>query len=345
MEIINLRSDTVSMPSAAMRKVMYDAEVGDDYYRADPTVHRLQEKAAGVLGKESALLVLSGTMGNLTSILAQTSRGDSMIVESRAHIANLEAGNVAVAGGVTLRAITAERGRLAPSQVEAAILPRGVVVHPPTTLVAIENTHMSTGGFCISPAETNAVANVAHRHGLRVHLDGARLFNAAVAQNVTPAALAAGVDSVTFCFSKGLGCPAGSIVAGEEAFIERARHWRQMLGGGMRQAGIIAAAGIFALDNMVDRLSEDHANAQLMHQLLKSHGLATSDEVETNIVYVDLPPAPFDPGRLMQGLQSRGIVINSPRGGRIRFVTHCDVSRDAIKRAAPLVAAAFGEAA
>ena len=237
--MIDLRSDTTTQPTEAMRRAMYEAEVGDDYYRDDPTVRRLEELAAAMLGKDAALLVLSGTMGNLVAILAQTGRGQSVIVEESSHVFLNEAGHLAAVGGLTARPVRGERGYLTPAQIEAAVFPDSRL-HPPTRMLCFENTHNVAGGRCVSVAQTKAMCATARSHGLATHLDGARLFNAAVALGVPAKTLVTEIDSVSFCLSKGLSCPVGAIVASTKDVIDAARHWRQMVGGGMRQAGLIS---------------------------------------------------------------------------------------------------------
>ena len=327
-----------------MRKAMYEAEVGDDYYRTDPTVNRLEARTAEILGKEAALFVTSGTMGNLTSVLSLTSRGDSVIAEENAHLFLNEAGNLAVVGGITIRPIPGRSGAPVIEEIEKAIFPHGRVLHPPTTVLCLENTHNLAGGACISAGMTKTLVDVARRHKLKVHIDGARIFNAAVALGVTARELAEPADTITFCLSKGLGCPAGSLVAGPSDVIEKARHWRQMLGGGLRQAGVLAAAGLYALEHMVARLAEDHRNAAILGRKLSEAGLPVdASSIQTNMVYLPLPTS-ADPARFMKGLVEQGIIVNPPRAGRVRFVTHCDVSTTEIERAAPQIVKAFKDA-
>src|SRR5581483_6239571 len=329
--IVDLRSDTVTQPTPAMREAMYRAEVGDDVYGEDPTVNRLEALAAERLGKEAALLLLSGTMGNLVGLLAQTRRGDEAIVGEHSHIFLNEAGGAAALGGVQLFPIPSVRGVLDPARVEAAIRPENVH-YPRTALVCLENTHNRDGGAAVSVEATDAVAEVAHRHGLRVHLDGARLFNAAVALGVPASRLVQSVDSVTFCLSKGLGCPMGSILAGSAAYIKEARRWRKMVGGGLRQAGIIAAAGIVALETMVDRLAEDHRNARrLAEGLSQLPGIAVDlDAVQTNIVMLEIVDPRIDPWQFVRAMAEQGVKIGSPYGRRIRAVTHYQITPDDI---------------
>jgi threonine aldolase len=326
MKIIDLRSDTVTRPTPAMREAMAAAQVGDDFYREDPTVSALEERAAALLGKPAAMLVLSGTMGNLVSLLAWAQRGDAILLAANSHIYLNEGGNPAAVGGLLPMPVADPQGLHHPDQVTAALRPESVLCAP-VSLVCLENTHNAGGGLCLSAAETDAICAAAHAAGLKVHVDGARLFNAAVALGVPAAALVRSVDSVTFCLTKGLGCPVGSLVVGPRDFIARARRWRQMLGGGMRQSGVFAAAGLVALDSMIERLAEDHANARRLAALLRGCGLPpVGKDTPTNMVFVDVPAGPIAPEALVRALNAEGLVVNPPKGRRIRFVTHADVS-------------------
>ena len=344
-QIINLRSDTVSTPTQAMRQAMVDAEVGDDYYRADPTVLALEEKAAEIFGKEAAMLVFSATMSNVVSVLSQTNRGQSIILEASAHIFNNEGGFLSALGGLTPRLVKGVRGRMTPEQVEGAVFPPAVL-HPQTSLLCLENTHNAAGGCCLSLEQTEALAGQAHELGLKVHLDGARVFNASVALGVPVRELTAPVDSVTVCLTKGLGCAVGAITLGSTEFIQQARRWRQAVGGGMRQAGVIAAAGIMALDTMVDRLAEDHANAKRLATLLAEAGLILDpplEEVETNILFAEIPEALMNANAFVDGLLKEGVVVNPAKKGRIRLITHHDVSAADIEAAGAAVLRVLGK--
>jgi threonine aldolase len=338
-QLIDLRSDTVTKPSPAMRAAMASAEVGDDVYGEDPTVLRLEAETATVLGKEAALYVASGAMGNLVSILAHCQRGDEAIVGDLAHVFVSEAGSAAAFGGVQLRTVPNREGAIDPADVEHAI--RGSDIHyPRTTLLCLENTHNRGGGHAISVEHTAALAGIAHRHGISVHLDGARLFNAAVALGVSAAALAAPADTVGICFSKGLGAPVGSAVAGSRPFVERARKVRKMAGGGMRQAGVIAAAALIALREGPKRLHEDHANAKAFATALADSGEFDIDpaSVETNIVVFDLRKGgEIDPARLVDKWFEAGVRAHHLSGDRFRAVTHLDVSAEQVRRAADLI--------
>jgi threonine aldolase len=344
MKIIDLRSDTVSHPSPAMRQAMADAVVGDDGFGDDPTVKRLEALAARRLGKEAGLFVASGTMGNLVSLLTHTERGDEVILGDQQHILLSEVAGSAALGRVQLRTVpNGPRGQLDPARVEALIRPENVH-YPTTALVCMENTHNRCNGAALSREEMAPVAAVAHAHGLRFHVDGARIFNAAVALGVDPADLVADADTVQFCLSKGLACPIGSVIVGTGEFIHRARRYRQMVGGTMRQTGILAAAGIVALEEMVDRLAEDHANAkELARGLASIPGITCDpDVVETNILYYQVTAMP--PAEFVARLKDAGVLV----GGN-RMVTHYGITAtdiadalERIRRVAALTAGVAG---
>ncbi len=329
--MIDLRSDTVTRPTLEMRRAMAEAEVGDDVYGDDPTVNRLQELAAEKVGKEAALFLPSGTMGNQVAVMTHARRGEEVILEAEAHIFYYEVGGLAVLAGVQTRPLPGERGVITPAQVRGAV--RGDDIHLPRTgLVCLENTHNRAGG-AVWPLELfREVCGTAHEAGVPVHLDGARVFNAAIYYDLPVTEITRHVDSVMFCLSKGLCAPVGSILAGDADFIARARKNRKLLGGGMRQAGVLAAAGIVALEKMVDRLVEDHENARRL-----AAGLAEMrkvrldpDAVQTNIVYFDVEG---DARRIVEELRGRGVLMNALDPARIRVVTHHDVSRGDIERA------------
>ena len=327
---IDLRSDTVTHPTPAMRRAMFEAEVGDDVFMEDPTVRRLERMAAEAMGKEAALFVASGTMGNLVAVLNQTQRGDRVVVGSEAHIYYYEGDGQRRLAGVELVPVpNDEQGGLEPALVKEALEAPG----PPATLVCLENTHNRCGGGVLTAAETAAVADVARSHGARVHLDGARIFNAAVALDVAAAELAAPADSVSFCFSKGLSAPVGSILNGGADFIDRARQMRRMVGGAMRQVGVIAAAGIVALETMVERLAQDHENAGLLAEGLAPLPGVRLDpaSVRTNIVAFELEG--WEPPDFLAVLKEAGVLAVPFGPHRIRMVTHNDVSRDDIEKA------------
>lgn len=337
--LIDLRSDTVTKPSAAMRAAMAAAEVGDDVYREDPTVAQLERETAAALGKEAALFVPSGSMGNLVSVLAQANRGEEAIVGDLAHIFYSEAASATAFGGVQLRTIPNHAGALDPDEVERAIRPRDIHF-PRTALVCLENTHNRGGGRPLTLGETQAVTAVARRHGIKVHLDGSRIFNAAVALGVPASALCADADSVNICFSKGLGAPIGSAAAGSAEFVETARKVRKMAGGGMRQAGVIAAAALIALCDGPGRLHEDHANAKLLAERLASSGDFEVDpgSVQTNIVVFNLRGATnADGDALVAAWREAGVLAHHIGAGRFRAVTHLDVTTEQVRHAAEIM--------
>ena len=323
--MIDLRSDTVTHPSEQMRRAMYDAELGDDVYGDDPTVNRLQEQSAALLGKEAGLFVASGTQGNLVSVLSHAARGDEVLVGDQCHVFNNEAGGASVLGGLVLYPIATNRfGELEPELIAAAVKPHDYH-RPRTRLLCIENTHNASSGRALDRAQTATMVDAARAAGLAVHLDGARLFNAAVALGVPAAELSADVDSVTFCLSKGLSCPVGSVVCGSREFIAEATRWRKMLGAGMRQVGVLAAAGLVALETMIERLAEDHANAgALARGLARFEAIELDpDLIQTNIVRFGIPS-----GRGMEiaaELRRGGVMINAGVA-ELRMVTHYGIT-------------------
>jgi threonine aldolase len=332
-DIVDLRSDTLTFPTAEMREAMARAQVGDDVWEEDPTVQRLEAMSAERLGQEAGLFVASGTMGNLVSVLSHTQAGQEVLLDLDSHIFNYEVAGAAVVGSVQMRPVKTARGFLAPDQVLEALRPANIHI-PSTGLVCLENTHNRHGGTCCTPDEIAAVAEVAHGAGVPVHLDGARLFNAAVAQGRPVADFSRPVDSVTFCLSKGLGAPVGSVVCGDRGLVLRARRIRKMLGGGMRQVGVLAAAGLVAVDTMVDRLAEDHANCRRLAEGLAALpgiliDLAT---VQTNILIfrLDRPGGVAD---LVAGALARKVKIHQIGPDAVRCVTHKDVDADDIARA------------
>jgi len=335
MDAIDLRSDTVSWPTPAMREAMANAAVGDDVYGDDPTVNRLQDEAAALFGKEAALLVASGTQGNLVSIMAHCRRGDEIIVGKQAHIFRSEAGSSAVVAGVQLNTLEVRAdGTLDLDEIRAAI--RIDDAHQPrTSLIALENTQAIRGGVPLTTEYIAQVADIARENNLKLHIDGARIFNAAAALNIPVKELAAGADSLTFCLSKGLSAPMGSIVVGSKEFIYHAHRARKLLGGGLRQAGIIAAAGLVALRDMPQRLHEDHANARALAQGLANvpYIHVDMDRVHTNFVYFELDEhAPLTPQALRDRLKDDYNILMKPYGGGslFRAVTHYWITRDHI---------------
>jgi len=333
MRAIDLRSDTVTQPTPSMREAMYRAEVGDDVFGEDPTVNRLEELGAEMVGKEAALFVASGTMGNLVSLLTHCQRGDEVILGDRCHTFLYEVGGAAGLGGIQLRPLTnREDGTLDLQEIETAIrLPN--IHFPPTRLICLENSHNRCGGAALSPDYMESVAAIARRNGLSLHLDGARIFNAAISLGVGVKELTRQADSVMFCLSKGLAAPVGSLVAGSEAFIKKARKMRKMVGGGMRQVGILAAAGIVALTEMVDRLAEDHYTARVLAKgLAEMRGIEIDlARVETNIVIFSLVAEDITPGELVMDLEHRGVRLLAIGGDRLRAVTHYGISEEDIK--------------
>jgi threonine aldolase len=344
MHIIDLRSDTITKPTPAMRRAMAEAEVGDDVFGEDPTVNRLEELAAGRMGKEAGLFVASGTMGNLVSLLVQCSRGDEVIVGDQAHTYYYEQGGMAALGGIQPRVVRNQPdGTLDLAEVAAAI--RDDNVHfPRTRLITVENTHNRCGGSPLTVEYMRALAALARRHGLRVHLDGARIFNAAVALDVDARELTADADSVTFCLSKGLGAPVGSVVCGSKAFIAEARRARKVVGGGMRQAGVIAAAGIVALEQMVDRLAEDHANAhRLAAGLAELPGIQVEEvPLRTNILYFNIVRPDLTGNQLVARLAEQGVRLLALGPRRLRAVTNYHVTAADIEAALTAFRAVLG---
>ncbi|CAN5133801.1 low-specificity L-threonine aldolase [soil metagenome] len=341
MKVIELRSDTFTKPTPQMRRAMAEAEVGDDQYGEDPTVNRLEQRSAELVGKEAAVFVPSGMMGNLCGVLAQAQRGEEVVLGDMAHIHQNEMGAFTVLGGLHARLVPNRRGVPALEDVESAIRP-ATGAFPRTALVCLENTHNNCGGAAITAAETRAVADLAHRHGARVHLDGARIFNASAALGVDASELCAPVDTVQFCFSKGLAAPVGSVLCGPAETIVRARSVRKLLGGAMRQAGVIAAAALVALETMRDRLAVDHGNAKaLADGLAGVQGVRVDPaSVATNIVAFEIDPAWMDAGAFQRGCAERGVRFSRYLGNspRLRAVTHNDISRADIDAA--LLAAA-----
>ncbi len=333
METIDLRSDTLTQPTEAMRQAMAQAVVGDDVYGEDPTVNRLERAAAEKLGKEAALFVPSGTMGNLISVLTHCGRGEEVLLGDRSHIFLNEVGGISALGGAVVHLVANEQdGTLPLERVEAAI--RHKEIHyPPTGLLCLENTHNYCLGSPLSPEYMDRAGDLAKRHGLKLHLDGARIFNAAVALKCDVKALTRQADSVMFCLSKGLSAPVGSLVAGSEAFIDRARKMRKMAGGGLRQAGHLAAAGLEALENGIGRIEEDHKNAARLAQgLARLPGIEIEPaKVKTNIVFFGMNPS--GRGDLQEKLESSGVRVLMTDPGVYRAVLHRNVSSEQVERA------------
>lgn len=344
MKFIDLYSDTKTLPTEEMRQAMYEAELGDDGHREDPTVNRLEELAAYKLGKEAALFTASGTMSNLIADLAHTRPGNEIILGSEAHHFWYEVGGASALAGVVMHTVPNEPdGGMNLAAVEAAIRPESILF-PPTTLLCLENTHNRCSGAVLTADYTATISQLAHQHNLKVHLDGARIFNAAVALGVPPSELAKPADSVSFCLSKGLSAPVGSLLCGTKEFVDKARKYRRMLGGGMRQAGVIAAAGIIAIDRMIDRLAEDHANAKrLAEGLANIPGITIEPErIQTNIVLFDLP-ANITAAHFTQEISARRVRFSIFGPYRIRAVTHRMISAEDINEVLDRVALTMKE--
>ncbi|MEI8095152.1 MAG: GntG family PLP-dependent aldolase [Spirochaetales bacterium] len=339
METMDFRSDTLTRPTPAVREVMARAEVGDDVYGEDPTVNRLQDVTAELLGKEAALFVSSGTMGNLISLYLQAGRGGEVLAHKDSHIIHYELASGAAIAGCQILPASGARGVLTAEVLEPLV--RGPIYYNArTTLIEIENTGNLAGGTCYSLAELNALGTWARSRALPVHLDGARLWNAVVATRSSPAALAAVADTVTVCLSKGLGAPVGSVLAGSKAFVAEARRVRKMLGGGMRQAGVLAAAGLYVLEHHRDRLADDHEHARLLAEALQASGWAQVPVApETNIVFADTPR--HESADVVAKLEAHGVRCSAMGAHRVRFVTHLDVSRAATKKACEILASIY----
>ncbi len=332
MRTVDLRSDTITLPTESMREAMASAPVGDDVYGEDPTVNKLEAMAAEILGKEAALFVTSGTMGNFISQLAQCTRGEEVILGNEAHIFTSEQCGASTLGGISLHTIPNQPdGKLLPEDIERAIRPENVHC-PRTRMIALENTHNRCNGSPLDTDYMDCVAEIARRHRLKLHVDGARIFNAAVALGVSASELVKNADSVMFCLSKGLGAPVGSMVCGSTAFISEARRIRKVLGGGMRQAGILAAAGIVALTEMVDRLADDHAHAKKLARGLSEMGSITIDPeaIKTDIVFFKINRTDLTPQALADRLKTEGVLIGPKPPDQIRVVTNYHISSDDI---------------
>ncbi len=343
--LIDLRSDTVTLPTQAMRDAMYHAELGDDVFGEDPTVNRLQEMAAARMGKEAALFVASGTMANLVSMLTHCGRGEGVIMGDRSHTFTSEAGGSAALGGLYIRMLPNQpNGTLDPAQIEAAI-PSEDIHHPHLRLLCLENTHNFCGGAVLSAEYTAQAGAVAHKHGMLLHLDGARIFNAATALGVPAHKLAAPADSVMFCLSKGLCAPVGSVLCGSAQFIAKALRTRKIVGGGMRQAGVLAAAGIVAFEQMVERLQDDHDNARrLAEGIAELPGVRVDlARVQTNIVFFDIVSERTNALELEVALKKEGILIMAFNASLVRVVTHHGIERKHIERTLQALRAALAQ--
>ena len=336
--MIDLRSDTVTKPTEEMRKAMYTAEVGDDVYKEDPTVRELEETAAEILGKEAALFVTSGTQGNQIAVLTHCRPGQELLLEEESHIFYYESGAVAALAGVQTRTIPGQRGAMDPQNVLNAIRTEDIH-YPETGLICLENTHNRAGGAVIPVENMRKIYSIAQANKVPVHLDGARLFNAAAAAGVDVKEFANHTDTVQICLSKGLGAPVGSIIAGNDEFIAKARKWRKRLGGGMRQAGVIAAPGLIALTKMKDRLGEDQWNARVLAEAIESiPGMKLARQPETNIVVADVAGLKVTSDIFVERLRSEGVISGTFGPTFVRFVTHYDVNEDQIQEAIEAIA-------
>ncbi|MFS0864449.1 low-specificity L-threonine aldolase [Fredinandcohnia sp. 179-A 10B2 NHS] len=335
--MIDLRSDTVTRPTAEMRKAAYEAEVGDDVYQEDPTVNKLEEFAAQMLGKEAALFVTSGTQGNQIAVLTHCRAGNEIIVEEGSHIFNYEGAAISAFAGVQPRTLKGIRGAMNPAEVKAAIQEEDVHAAE-TGLICLENTHNRAGGAVVPIDNMREIYEVAATHNIPVHLDGARLFNAAVSLGRPVSDIAKYTDTVQFCLSKGLGAPVGSIIAGSHQFIQRARKWRKRLGGGMRQAGVIAAPGLVALQTMVERLAYDHENAKMLAEGLNNiKGIKVMNQVDTNIILVDVSERGVNSAQFAALLKGNGVLVSTFGPEIVRFTTHYDVTKDSINKALNII--------
>ncbi len=336
--MIDLRSDTVTKPSAKMRAAMASAEVGDDVYGEDPTVNRLERRAAEIFGKEAALFVPTGTMGNTIGIKLHTNHGEEVLCEARSHIMDWELSMTAWFSGCLARTVPTENGVLSWKQIERALRPKAPH-NAPTTLIALENTHNMAGGTIYPQEIIDEICTQAHERGLKVHLDGARVFNAAVATNTPVSRITRDVDSVMFCLSKGLGAPVGSILAGSSEDIAQGRLYRKRLGGGMRQAGVLAAAGLIALEESPQLLKQDHLNARyLADRLAEIPGVKIdASRVRTNIVIFDISALDVSTADFSRDLKAGGVLANGIDASHMRMVTHMDVSREECERAADVL--------
>ncbi len=334
MSYVELRSDTMTKPTPAMRRAMANAEVGDDCFGEDPSVNRLEEAMAAMLGKEAGLFVTSGTQGNQLAVRSQTHHGNDVIAERYCHLFNAEAGALGALSGVQVRLLTGDRGVFTPAQMEE-VIQRGDNVHyGRTALVAVENTHNKSAGYPWPVDALSRVSDCARSNNLRIHMDGARLFNACVSKGLTAQTYTQYVDTVSVCLSKGLGAPVGSVLAGDQAAIDAARYYRKMLGGGMRQAGVLAAAGLYAMEHNITRLAEDHAHAYRLAEALAELDTVEIDleEIHSNMIFFSLRDG-IDPFEAVDRLAAEGVRMIAMKPGVIRAVTHLDVSGEQIDRA------------
>lgn len=339
--MIDLRSDTVTKPSDEMRKAMYNAEVGDDVYKEDPTVNKLEEYTAELLGKESALFVPSGVMGNQICLNVHTQPGDEVICEADAHIFQYESGSPAVLSGLQLYPVRGENGIIDPESVKPLVRPRSAYYMPRSRVLEVENTHNRAGGTIYSNERIAELKNIANQFNLKFHLDGARLWNASVASGVSLNEYCSHFDSVSVCLSKGLGAPVGSVIAGSKDFINEAFRVRKGWGGGMRQVGILAAAGLYAVKNNISRLSEDHEKAKILSRHIYKTGMfeINLDNVQTNILI--FKPKNISVEEALQKCEDNGLLLSVGQVGTLRAVTHMDVSFDDVSRACNILSKVF----
>lgn len=343
--MIDLRSDTVTRPSQAMREAMMRADVGDDVFGEDPTVNRLQERVADLLGKQAALFVPSGTMGNQVCIKLHTSPGDEVIAERGSHVFNYETAGAAFLSSVQIHPVDGVRGVMRLEDVRRAVRPK-LYYMPRSSLICIENTHNRGGGTIYPIEDVAAMGAFAREAGIRLHMDGARIWNAAAATGVAPRTYASHVDSLSVCLSKGLGAPVGSLIAGSAEFVGEARHYRKIFGGGMRQAGVLAAAGLYALEHNVDRIAEDHEKASyLARELAQIRGFDVDlGSVQTNIVIFSIEGTGKQPSDILARLRARGVLLSTGNYMGLRAVTHLDVTMDEVRTAARLIREAMAGA-
>lgn len=334
MKIYDLRSDTITKPDEGMRKAMYTAEVGDDVYHEDPTVNRLEEMAAEITGKEKAIFVTSGSMGNLIPAIINCGRGNELLIDYRGHMIHYELASVSSIAGALPVSIVTDDGILTPELLKGKVRP-DIYYMARTRMIVVENTHNLAGGTFYERQNLAQIASFAEEHSLKVHMDGARLFNAVVASDMKASEIASYVDTVTFCLSKGLGAPVGAVLCGESAFIDEARRVRKMLGGGMRQAGVLAAAGIYALENNIDRIKEDHEKASMIAASLSQTEWAEIDTkaVKTNIVYFKTE----NPDNIVNLLRENGILCGKAGDDSIRMVTHLNISIEDTKEVCGII--------
>jgi len=338
-KFIDLRSDTVTLPTDEMLEAIRYAKLGDDVYREDPTVNKFEEMAAAKMGKEAALLVTSGTQANLVSLMSNTQRGQLVILESESHMHWYEVGGISTIAGLLPWPVKSQYGVLEPEQIDAAARPKDIHF-PEPALVCVENSHNRHGGTVVTPAQLQAMHEAAERHGLKLYMDGARIFNSAIALRVDVKELTRQVDNLMFCLSKGLCCPVGSVVVGSNEFIEKARKVRKVLGGGMRQAGIIAAAGIVALEKMINRLQDDHENAnRLAEAITKIKGIHVDlKRVQTNIVLLNTSDLKVDDKFVLSKLKEKGVLVSTMGKNMLRMVTHLGIDREHVEDAINAVA-------